>query len=529
MLKGLKLNMLKRKRWATLFTICIFCLWDNVMASPPNVDSLRILAQTAPFPDRINHLIEWYSSANGLFREPEIAMMKKGVEWLESLPQRSRKQSFRWTYLQLMLASMYADNEELEKLFKTASSVVVMVDSLGNGEAKWIRQQGQAYFFLSFVAGLEGRSDVKISQLEKAYRCFNKIGHKKLMAQTLGTISAAQNEGGNPEKAYETCDRAAQLYREIGSEYDLLRILIYQSAYLIGMQKWKESEAMLLQLIPKLKETQHVSYNIAIANLGEVYLNQKKYKDAESYLLEALTLAKERQINTTIAYVFENLVELEETKGNYHKALSYQKEHARYTDSINVQSRDKELKEAQAKFDQTENEMKIKELEQKIAAERWTANLKLLLLTGGSLTVGGLAFWFFQQKKKKEIAAAARSLTINLQADENVQHQPLNPFLEEFLTIVKKQVANESLSVESIAQTMRMSRVQLFKKVKSATGASPSTIIREYRLEVGKKLLMEKSLTVSEIAFQVGFSNLNSFGRAFKERFGCSPTQFMKN
>jgi AraC-like DNA-binding protein len=99
--------------------------------------------------------------------------------------------------------------------------------------------------------------------------------------------------------------------------------------------------------------------------------------------------------------------------------------------------------------------------------------------------------------------------------------------LAEFLVIVQGRLSDETLSVEGIAAEMRMSRVLLFQKIKAASGASPIEIIRQYRLEMAKQLLGGQTLTVSEVAYRVGFGNPTSFSRAFKERFGVPPSDLL--
>ena len=122
-----------------------------------------------------------------------------------------------------------------------------------------------------------------------------------------------------------------------------------------------------------------------------------------------------------------------------------------------------------------------------------------------------------------------------------IEHQPLeiawkseeeetvisDPFLERFIKKVQANIENESLSVESIADEFKMSRVQLFKRIKAATGSSPSQVIRKIRLETAERLLIENNTTVSEVAYKVGFTNPNSFSRSFKDHFGKSPSDYL--
>lgn len=493
-----------------------------------NIDSLKHLAETSPFPERINHLIDWYVATGELFHEHEIGMMQSGIDWLVGLPKLDKRQQLIWATLTLMQGSMYADNERLSDLFENASSVVVMADSVGGDSKSWLQYKGDAYFQLKSVCYLEERYEESLEYLEKAKAAFEELGNNRLIARTLNSMGAQERELGNYQKSFDLSAQAAELYRKEEFEHGYLRADYYQSSALIDMGKYLEAEQMLLDMIPKMEEANHVSWNAALSSLGEVQMKLNKTEAAESNLAEALEMAKKRRVNYTVANVCQLLANLEEERGNYAEALFYQREQAKYADSIRLQATEAQLKRAQAEFEQFENEKKIKELEGKIALEKRS---KLWLISGGIVLLIGVigAFWYFYQKKKKEFEAAARTVSLNIKAESVTDNEPsVDPFLEEFLQIVRERLGEETLSVESIAQNLRMSRVQLFKKVKAASGASPSAIIREYRLEMGKRLLLEKSLNVSEVAYRVGFSNPNSFSRAFKDKFGSSPSVFLE-
>lgn len=68
-----------------------------------------------------------------------------------------------------------------------------------------------------------------------------------------------------------------------------------------------------------------------------------------------------------------------------------------------------------------------------------------------------------------------------------------------------------------------MSRVQLYRKVKSLTGMTPVELLRKYRLSRGRQLLETTDLSISEIAYDVGFTAPSYFAKCFKDEFGISP------
>ena len=103
-----------------------------------------------------------------------------------------------------------------------------------------------------------------------------------------------------------------------------------------------------------------------------------------------------------------------------------------------------------------------------------------------------------------------------------------NEFLKKFLAAVDKHLADSDLSVEDIGSELCLSRVQLYRKVKAITGKSPVEIIREERLKRGHQLLADSSLSISEIAYKVGFSSPSYFTKCYKDFFGKSPTDVQK-
>lgn len=82
--------------------------------------------------------------------------------------------------------------------------------------------------------------------------------------------------------------------------------------------------------------------------------------------------------------------------------------------------------------------------------------------------------------------------------------------------------------MDQLSQEAGMSRSQLFRKIKALTGQSPSVFIRALRLERGKELLQTTEMSISEIAYEVGFSTPAYFSDAFLEAFGMRPSQVRK-
>ena len=96
-------------------------------------------------------------------------------------------------------------------------------------------------------------------------------------------------------------------------------------------------------------------------------------------------------------------------------------------------------------------------------------------------------------------------------------------FISRFKKIVEERLSTSDLSVEDLAADMGLSRVQLYRKVKALTGSTPVDLLRKARLAQARKLLQESTLSVSEVAYQVGFASPSYFTKCYKDEFGTVP------
>ena len=101
-------------------------------------------------------------------------------------------------------------------------------------------------------------------------------------------------------------------------------------------------------------------------------------------------------------------------------------------------------------------------------------------------------------------------------------------FITRLKEVVESRLENSELSVEDLASDMNLSRVQLYRKVKSVTGSTPVELLRTARLNRAYRLLMSSDRSVSEIAYQVGFTAPSYFTKCFKEAYGMLPGDVRK-
>ena len=96
-------------------------------------------------------------------------------------------------------------------------------------------------------------------------------------------------------------------------------------------------------------------------------------------------------------------------------------------------------------------------------------------------------------------------------------------FLTQLHSIIQKNLSDSEFGVEDIGKQIGLSRVQLYRKVKAMTGSSVVDLLRKARLAKAKRLLESRSMSVSEVAYDVGFSAPSYFTKCFKDEFGMLP------
>lgn len=100
--------------------------------------------------------------------------------------------------------------------------------------------------------------------------------------------------------------------------------------------------------------------------------------------------------------------------------------------------------------------------------------------------------------------------------------------MNKIMKIINDNLSEPSLSVEMLANEVGLSRVHLHRKLKELTNLSSRDFIRNIRMQQASKLLKEKKLSISEVAYAVGYNNLSHFSNTFKEYFGVSPKEYMQ-
>ena len=149
----------------------------------------------------------------------------------------------------------------------------------------------------------------------------------------------------------------------------------------------------------------------------------------------------------------------------------------------------------------------------------------------GVISILLLFLFIYNRKLQKELKAQNQRLIeerdkqigLYKQLDDVLTKE--NDFYNRFITIVKTQFADSTLSTDSLAQKMNLGGAQLTRKIKSMTNFTPVEILRNYRLEQAHRMLLSTDMNINEITVAVGFTSAAYLTKCFREHFGVTPTQ----
>ncbi len=138
----------------------------------------------------------------------------------------------------------------------------------------------------------------------------------------------------------------------------------------------------------------------------------------------------------------------------------------------------------------------------------------------------------FLQKQIANLLQLKQSFQKMLSADPSraVVNMPVSKrdkdFLERLHTSVEEHIGDPEFSIDTIAETLFMSRSSFYRKIKGIAGMSPNDYLRVLRLNKAAGMLLGGDLPVSEICAQTGFSSSSYFAKCFKAHFGVLPKDY---
>ncbi len=122
-----------------------------------------------------------------------------------------------------------------------------------------------------------------------------------------------------------------------------------------------------------------------------------------------------------------------------------------------------------------------------------------------------------KQKYSGEITLQPRNIIIS---------SPEEKFLHKAVEVVENNIADTELDIERFAQEVGVSRMQLYRKLNALTDMTVKEFIRSIRLKRATQLIEQDKMTVSEIAYAVGFKDLSHFRKCFRQMYGMTATEY---
>ncbi len=101
-------------------------------------------------------------------------------------------------------------------------------------------------------------------------------------------------------------------------------------------------------------------------------------------------------------------------------------------------------------------------------------------------------------------------------------------FINRLTEIVNSNLSDENFGVNELAEKLEISHSQLHRKLRAINDQSASQFIKILRLKKAEELLMHENITISEVAFKVGFSSSSYFNKCFRDYFGYPPGEYKK-
>jgi DNA-binding response OmpR family regulator len=120
---------------------------------------------------------------------------------------------------------------------------------------------------------------------------------------------------------------------------------------------------------------------------------------------------------------------------------------------------------------------------------------------------------------KNEIEVKPSAITVTTLDEE---------FIAKAIKIVEENMKNADFSVDDLAGAMSMHRTSLYKKILAITGQTPLLFIRSLKMKRAHQMMSRGGVRVAQVAYEVGFNSPKIFARYFKEEYGVTPTEFMR-
>ena len=361
----------------------------------------------------------------------------------------------------------------------------------------------------------------------KAIEQAQKVDNPARMSVLQGKASEVYHALVNDQKALEHINIACDIEKKLGRDDMLMVRLAQKASVLIGLERFKEAEEILNDVIPFMRKVgDMLSLGIACNKMGKALLAQGRgseaipyYREAANIFVESGDIANEihsrRGLYEALWSINPDSAKLELDRFDLLKDSLYRTANAETLARLNAELGLDEL--------QKENDQRKK--------------FTLYLIIGAialALMIAALVWWLMRRRMRVREEALQATISALRNDKDSITDMPSqstltsrdNSLLNQVVQSVKKGMESGNVSIEAIAGDVNLSRGQLNRRIKAITGVTTQQYVNRVRLEQARELLGDHSLQVSEVAYQCGFDDVASFSRAFRRAFGKSPSHY---
>lgn len=128
----------------------------------------------------------------------------------------------------------------------------------------------------------------------------------------------------------------------------------------------------------------------------------------------------------------------------------------------------------------------------------------------------------YRELSTRQLETSEEKYTLSEPVIENPDEKMMN----QLMCYIEQHIADEDLKMDQMADAIGISRSVLYGKIKKLMGVSPSDFLRQVRMQRAEQLIAKSRMSISEIAYAVGFADPKYFAKCFKRQTGKTPSEY---
>ncbi len=363
-------------------------------------------------------------------------------------------------------ANSYVYNSQLEKAQADCMSAIPFAERSGN-----IDRQARVQMTLGNILYYQLKFESAIGYYEKSLVFFSKIKNAEMIGVCFMNIASCSKELGINtknnllvEKAIVNHNKAAKIFDSIGNVERLINVYSNRGFAYMTLNKLREAQKDFIkarEISLQIGDVEMYASNSQL--IGDLFIKQKKYDVALSYLLPALDSTKKYLLIDDEADVARSLSQLYEETGNTKDALLFLKEYYILKDTILSRNQNDELLQLQAKFEADKKNEEIKLLskdteikEEQLARQKLIGALifsALMLL----LVLGFMLFYRYRKGRQIQELSLRNKIAADLHDDIGSTLSSIRMYSEMLKSQMPDSTSSTSFMLEKISHNAKES------------------------------------------------------------------------